>query len=112
MKKKKNKPYHCRKAIKSQKASKTGKKVYLKQKCQRYGVTYPLTVKNSLVNGLNLTIETSRLIEWVKKTQLSSVYKKFTGNNTECEKNRKLYKSQVEMKMSRDIYFHIRKTKK
>lgn len=26
-------------------------------------------------------------------------------------KNRKLYKSQVEMKMSRDIYFHIRKTK-
>lgn len=73
MKKKKNKPYHCRKAIKSQKASKTGKKVHLKQKCQRYGVTYPLTVKNSLVNGLNLTTETSRLIEWVKKKKTPTI---------------------------------------
>lgn len=50
--------------------------MYLKQKCQSYGVTYPLTVNSSLVNGLNR----------LKKNQLSSVYKKFTGNNIECEK--------------------------
>lgn len=46
---------------------------------------------SNLIKGLNLPIETYRLTEQVKKKQkqLYSAYKKFTGNNIECEKDRK-----------------------